>query len=147
MKKVLRTLNSETGYIGVMMFFVAIITSLYLIMAFQEPIFKKFSTNYLVQTVVRQVEEDGEINDETLALINDIGRELGLNDYHPKFNFTGQISGNNHIQLRDTFYFEYEFTVPIKVVNPLVLDAFTIDFKIRKQLKGYSQKYFRPSEL
>lgn len=147
MKKVKAILKSEKGYIGVIMFFVGIVTSLYLIMAFQEPIFKKFAANYLVQTVVRQVEEDGEINDETLALIEDIGRESGFDIYNPNFNFTGEISSNSRIQLRDTFYFEYEFMLPIKVVNPLVLDPYTIDFKIRKKLKGYSQVYFRPSEL
>lgn len=139
-------LNNQKGYIGVILIFTSLIVMIYTIMAFQEPIFKYMYMVYLTQQTVEMVEEDGHISTETYDYISDLSTSTGLSAYNPSFRFSGQISSNNNIQLRDEFSFHYECVVPITVAAPLIFEPYTLDFNLKYDLDGKSQKYFRPGD-
>ena len=139
-------LKNNKGYIDITLIFVSLIVSIYTIIAFQEPIFKQIYVIYLSHQVVVMVEEDGGISSQTYDYISELTNSLGLSDCNPSFRFSGQISSNNNIQLRDKFNFHYEIDVPITVAAPLILEAYTIDFTLKYDLGGKSQVYFRPGE-
>lgn len=138
--------KNQKGYINVMLIFVSVIVSIYTMIAFQEPIFKYVYVTYLSHQVVVMVEGDGGISSLTYDYISELTNSLGLSDNNPRFRFSGQISSNNNIQLRDKFNFHYEIDVPITVAAPLILEAYTIDFTLKYDLGGKSQVYFRPGE-
>lgn len=142
----MKQLKAQDGYIDVMLLLTGVIVGIYLVMAFQEPIFKQFYTMYLADQVTKMVSEDGEISAETYTYIDDLTTSLGLSNYNPRYSFSGEISSKNHIQLRDDFKFRYDITVPIKVASPMLFESYTLDFQLGYTSDGKSMKYFRPGE-
>lgn len=92
-----------------------------------------------------EVEFNGVVNAATYNYVDNLIKEHGLQNNNITYRFTGNIRNGGKIQLRDEFTFEIKGEQVLNVAN--FGDWINITIPLKKEVKGQSQVYYRPSEL
>lgn len=123
-------------------FFMAIAWSI----PFTQPWITYSNLNSMTKIIVEDVEFRGKVDNKTTDLINKKLTDFNLADKSPTWSFSGDVRGDGKIQLQDEFIFEITVTDTLKFAN--FLDGgVTINLPIHKKITGYSENYYRDSEL
>lgn len=123
-------------------FFMAVAWSI----PFTQPWITYSNLNSMSKIIVEDVEFRGKVDGRTQDLINKKLSAFNLKDKAPKWTFTGDVRGDGKIQLQDEFVFEITVTDTLKFAN-FLSGGFSIDIPITKKIHGYSENYYRDSEL
>lgn len=141
---------SPKGGICFDMHLILILYVFFLCIALSIPFSQAFITNSnlnaMVKLVVEDVEFRGKVDGATTAFIDQKLVDFNLNGKNPTYSFSGNIRGDGKIQLQDEFVFEITVTDTLKFAN-FFDGGFSIDLPITKKVKGYSQNFYRDSEL
>jgi len=133
-----------SSYFDLMIKTLVVITLMVTVVSFLSVFTTYLNLNHVCRRVVRVVELDGQVSDQTYDVFNQLKQQTGLSPEMTVENV--EYCEDQKIQLRDTFTITMIYNYPFTIFTPSFSPPVVIEIPMKVSITGMSEHYWKLPE-